>query len=44
MAEGGSLTFNDVVLGDAGTYVLSVKNEVGTSKLKVKVDILHPPR
>ena len=44
VAEGGSLTFNDVNLGDAGVYVLEVKNEVGTSKLEVKVAILHPPR
>lgn len=43
-SEGGSLTLNDVSLSDAGVYVLKVKNEVGTSELKVKVAILHPPR
>ena len=44
VAEGGSVTFNDVGLGDAGVYVLTVKNEVGESKLPIKVAILHPPR
>ena len=43
-AEGGSLTFNDVNLGDAGIYILKVKNEVGSSQVEVKVSILHPPR
>ena len=43
-AEGGSLTFNNVVLGDQGNYILSVKNEVGTSTANIKVAILHPPR
>lgn len=44
VAEGGSITFSSVDLGDAGNYALSVKNEVGTSTLTVKVSILHPPR
>lgn len=44
VSEGGSLTFNSVVLGDAGIYVLKVKNEVGESTVSVKVAILHPPR
>ena len=44
VSEGGSLTFHSVSLGDAGVYILKVKNEVGTSELAVKVAILHPPR
>ncbi len=44
LADGGTITFKDVVLEDGGVYVLEVKNEVGTSSLAIKVSILYPPK